>query len=315
MNEMKMHRPPRWDLAIVARVGAETAMLLNAPRPYRERSDIARRNCQIWAILPLHLLVIMMERDARESTKRISDDRVSLFVAHALLAGRSADLGSLGRSAPLAVQVQRTGFAHGAEVDRVQTVRKGRDDLVRAKVEYEQARYKCQKVISRNRKIRDAEAHRRRGITEQTPRDGRKPFVLLDLTSTALASQPAQLILDEQLADQALAERRDRCLFRKRNLVSQDVRERRVTRRALERRRGKLARQRARQESLNIMRSNNLQPRRNATHDHFIDEDAERPPIDGRGVTAPFDDLWRNVLFSTHERVCAQVGNAGPRIN
>lgn len=45
--------------------------------------------------------------------------------------------------------------------------------------------------------------------------------------------------------------------------------------------------------------------------EHFVDENAERPPVDGGGVTAAFDDFGGDVFFGADEGVCAEVGDAG----
>ena len=43
---------------------------------------------------------------------------------------------------------------------------------------------------------------------------------------------------------------------------------------------------------------------------HFINQNAQRPPINGACVAASFDDLWCNVLFGSDERVCSKIGDA-----
>jgi hypothetical protein len=35
------------------------------------------------------------------------------------------------------------------------------------------------------------------------------------------------------------------------------------------------------------------------TYDHFVDQDAQRPPIHCRGVSVAFDNLWSDVLYAT----------------
>lgn len=43
------------------------------------------------------------------------------------------------------------------------------------------------------------------------------------------------------------------------------------------------------------------------TVEHLVDQDTKRPPIDGAGVTAALDDLGRDVLLSTYERVRPEI--------
>ena len=47
-----------------------------------------------------------------------------------------------------------------------------------------------------------------------------------------------------------------------------------------------------------------------SAEEHFIDEYAERPPVDCASMTAAFDDFWCNVFFRTDERVGTKVGYA-----
>ena len=49
---------------------------------------------------------------------------------------------------------------------------------------------------------------------------------------------------------------------------------------------------------------------RGSAVEHFIDQDAQRPPVDGAGVAATFDHLGRDILLRTDERIRAEVGYA-----
>ena len=118
----------------------------------------------------------------------------------------AATAGTVARAIPLdalpvalVVEIQRTGLLDIAEIDRVCAVRIGWDD-------------------------------RRGRIAQQAPRDGREPFVLLHFAGTTLRAEPLVLVLDEQLADQRLAKRRNRYRLGEPNFVAQHVGERRVAR-------------------------------------------------------------------------------------
>ena len=76
--------------------------------------------------------------------------------------------------------------------------------------------------------------------------------------------------------------------FRKRHLIPQDIRKCRIAILALERRRPK---------------------------QHFINEDTERPPVDGGRVAVALDDFWRNILFGADKGIGAEVGDAGFRVD
>ena len=49
--------------------------------------------------------------------------------------------------------------------------------------------------------------------------------------------------------------------------------------------------------------------------EHFVDEDAEGPPVDGGGVATAFDDFGGDVFFGADEGVCAEVSDAGFRVH
>lgn len=42
---------------------------------------------------------------------------------------------------------------------------------------------------------------------------------------------------------------------------------------------------------------------------HFVNQDAQRPPIDSARVAAALDNLWRNVFFRADKRVGSEVGD------
>ena len=54
---------------------------------------------------------------------------------------------------------------------------------------------------------------------------------------------------------------------------------------------------------------------RGGAEEHFIDEDAKRPPVDGARVAAALDDFGRDVFFGTDKGVGAEVGDAGFGVN
>lgn len=48
---------------------------------------------------------------------------------------------------------------------------------------------------------------------------------------------------------------------------------------------------------------------------HFIDENAERPPVNSASMAATLNNLWRNVFLCADKRVGSEVGDARSRIN
>ena len=48
-----------------------------------------------------------------------------------------------------------------------------------------------------------------------------------------------------------------------------------------------------------------------SAEEHFVNQYAERPPVDCASMTAAFDDFRCNVFFCTDERVGTKVGYAG----
>lgn len=49
---------------------------------------------------------------------------------------------------------------------------------------------------------------------------------------------------------------------------------------------------------------------RGSAEQHFVDEDAQCPPINGACVTVAFDHFWCNILFGANERIRSEVGYA-----
>lgn len=48
---------------------------------------------------------------------------------------------------------------------------------------------------------------------------------------------------------------------------------------------------------------------------HFIDENAQRPPVNSASMAATLNNLWRNVFLGAYKRVGSEVGDARSRIN
>lgn len=48
-----------------------------------------------------------------------------------------------------------------------------------------------------------------------------------------------------------------------------------------------------------------------SAEEHFVDEDAKGPPVDGAGVAAAFDDFWSYVFLRSNERVRPEIRDAG----
>ena len=44
--------------------------------------------------------------------------------------------------------------------------------------------------------------------------------------------------------------------------------------------------------------------------EHFVDQDAECPPVYCAGVAATFDDLRRDVFLRAHKGICSEVVDA-----
>lgn len=102
-------------------------------------------------------------------------------------------------------------------------------------------------------------------MPQQSPVDAREPLVLLDLARARLTPKPLVLVLDQELLDDALADRRRCWVVGERDLVPEDVAERRVPVRAFE--------------------------RRAAAVKHLVDEDPERPPASLHQRPPPHEKL------------------------
>lgn len=138
----------------------------------------------------------------------------------------------------------------------------------------------------------------------------------LDFTCPRLRAEPSVLLLEEKLADGRLAvavrsgeeremsgdarlshsstaknSRGDLGTVREGDLVLKDVGKRAVPVGTLERSRGKLQR-----EERASGRTDKADRQHRSTHDHLVDEDTERPPVDGRGVTGALDNFGCDVL-------------------
>ena len=48
---------------------------------------------------------------------------------------------------------------------------------------------------------------------------------------------------------------------------------------------------------------------------HLVHQDSQGPPVHRAGVTASFDDFWRDVLLGANKGVGAEVGDARPRVD
>ena len=48
---------------------------------------------------------------------------------------------------------------------------------------------------------------------------------------------------------------------------------------------------------------------------HFVDQDSKGPPIDCTCVSTALDNLWRNVLFGTNERIGSEIVDTGFGVN
>lgn len=47
-----------------------------------------------------------------------------------------------------------------------------------------------------------------------------------------------------------------------------------------------------------------------SSKEHFVDQNAKGPPVNGTCMAAAFDHLWCNVFLCTDERVGPEVGYA-----
>jgi hypothetical protein len=148
-------------------------------------------------------------------------------------------------------------------------------------------------------------------VAEQRPRGAAEEGVVLHVGCTGAGTQAAEFVLDEELADQGLAEagstivsqiamsqRKSRAdllgdvwrsiAFWERHFVSQDIRECGIPVLALE---------------------------RCGTEQHLIDQDTQCPPVHSACVSASLDHLWRNVFFCSNKRVRSEVRNTRLRVD